>query len=506
MITRLKITNYRGIAAFDVAPPAGGAIAKGRNGSGKTTMLRAIRAALAGSDISPDAIRRGEDSAEIVIDLDDVSVRRRITRAGTPSLKVTREGFVAPKPQAFLSYLLGSSPLDPLDLMLLRAKDRRARILEALPCAVTREQLLAWAPSLPPSFDCSGHGLEVVERAKCYYYDLRTAANATAKASATAAISAETALGGACAPEGGPTVEQATADRDRASREAERLRLRQDEARKHEARTADLRDEIVAKRKRARLALAEVPDIIDEAPLLAAEGELCVMVLDLERQLADARGKWSAAAVEVGAARASNARRDAMGANIERELALADQFESSIAQGPQAPTEAEVGAAREAERNASLALAQANTHESLRRQMAEAERLRTQADRDAATAAELDGVVRALQNDAPAQLLAASNSIPGLQLDGDNVILDGVKLDALCGAEQMKLCVDIAKRSNGKAKFLVVDGLERLDPEQLAAFEAEATSGGWQLFATCVASGPLSLQPIEGEVADAPNA
>ena len=59
-ITRLKITNYAGLAALEVHPPSTGAmIAKGRNAIGKSTVLRAIRAALEANDIGPDAIRHG---------------------------------------------------------------------------------------------------------------------------------------------------------------------------------------------------------------------------------------------------------------------------------------------------------------------------------------------------------------------------------------------------------------------------------------------------------------
>ena len=64
-ITRIKITNYRGIEALDSEVPPAGALICGDNGQGKTTVLNAIQAALTAQDIGPDAVRLGADKAEI---------------------------------------------------------------------------------------------------------------------------------------------------------------------------------------------------------------------------------------------------------------------------------------------------------------------------------------------------------------------------------------------------------------------------------------------------------
>src|SRR5581483_8903890 len=63
-ITRLRIKNYRSIEQLDEKIPPKGAIAKGGNARGKTTVLRAVRAAFLARDIAPDAIREGTDRAE----------------------------------------------------------------------------------------------------------------------------------------------------------------------------------------------------------------------------------------------------------------------------------------------------------------------------------------------------------------------------------------------------------------------------------------------------------
>jgi hypothetical protein len=90
-----------------------------------------------------------------------------------------------------------------------------------------------------------------------------------------------------------------------------------------------------------------------------------------------------------------------------------------------------------------------------------------------------------------------ADAIPGLALDGETVTLDGKSLDALSGSEQMRFCIEVARRANAKSRIIVVDGLERIDPEQYAAFVQQATAGGFQLFGTRVAGGGLELEAVE---------
>ncbi len=114
-------------------------------------------------------------------------------------------------------------------------------------------------------------------------------------------------------------------------------------------------------------------------------------------------------------------------------------------------------------------------------------------------AAELDTTVKKLANAAPSELLAEAQGIPGLSIDGDEIMLDGKRLDALSGAEQLRFAVEIARRANAKSRILIVDGLERLDPDQMEAFVAMATADGWQLLGTRVSRGDLVIEAIEAD-------
>ena len=494
-LSRLKVTNYRGIASIDIQIGDGATVAQGSNGAGKTTLLNAIRAALEARDVGPDAIRLGEDSAEILVDLDDVHVRRAITKRGT-SLTVSREAMDAKRPQHYLDELLGTSGLDPLALMTLKPKERRAHILAALPCRVTHEQLVGWAPDLPPGVDVSGHGLEVLEQVRAIYYDRRTDSNRRAEESAGTARRARATLGDVVIIPETPSVTAATNALELANLAEQRLQLRADEAAQQERRQQKARDNITKKKAAAEDLRANAPAEVNVTPLEDEVHRLQEVITSLRRQLELTIEEANVAGERWKEARASNAARAASLRSADAEEAQAIELAETLAENAIAPPTAdELAASKEALTQARIGVAKAKGAEALTKQLADVQGLENIATRDAADAARLDQVVKTLTNEAP-KALFTEGAIPGLQLDGEKVLLDGKRLDALSGREQMKLCIEIARRANVKARFLIVDGLERVDPDSVEEFVREATRDGWQLLGTRVDRGGLVVEHI----------
>jgi len=500
-ITRIQIKNYRGIVDLDASLPSKGAVAKGKNGGGKTTILRAIQAALLAQDVKPDAIRIGAEKAEILIDLDDHEIRRVITAAGQ-RLEVTRDGMSPKAPQGYLTSLLGTSSLDPLDLLTLKGKERRTRVLSALPATVTVEQLRRWWPGCPPDYDCSGHGLEVIAAVRCSQYASRTEANRKAKeAEQTAKLARERA---ATMPE----VDLEEAQRaslaiasqvDDARRALEALRTRKAAAAQQESKVQGIRSEIAKYREQA--------DLLQTV----SKNELEVNYQTAKEDEAIARKVVDQLTAELAKARVILEERESSRKAIAKQLDQCETGESyrrhahdleasikAMAIEGVSPEEEDAAqkallAAEDKMQQAAVAALNAGAakeaHEAARELAKEAEQAKQ-------AAKALDDTVKALDA-APAELLAACEGIPGLTLEGDEILLDGVRLDALCGAEQVRFCVEIARRANAKSRILVVDGLERLDPEQLDVFVREATRDDWQLIATRVDRGEVVLEGIE---------
>jgi hypothetical protein len=533
VIYGVHLRDFMGVAVVEYQFPERGACIAGANGTGKTTVLRAIRAALAAQDVGADAIRAGADSAEILIDLGDVTVRRLLSHSSS-TLTVAQDGVRVKAPQAFLSKLLGTSPLDPLDLFLESdGRARRARILEALPISVSAAQLATWLPAGfdpgsvlgrgPDGPDVSGHGLEVVERLRKAIAELRAGANREAEARDREREIAEARAGSAHAAvvreaqgEEVPSVEHAANVLQQATQAQADLRARRSAARAAlerasttRLRVEQLRGEAQAMRAKAA-ALAVAPTMRDAALEHQAKAEADLATLDeacasLAAQLAATRSARERVAVDVCDARdrvlsLAAAEADALRANDEA-IAKDDQaaqLAEAAGTADPGPTPADEAAAEAATERAMRIVRAAQLARDAERAAAERENVARQLEAVRARAADYDAAVKRLRNDAPAILLAAANGIPGLTLDGDDVLLDGVSIDRLSGAERMRFAVEIARRLNARSKLIVVDGLEALDDEQRTRFVELATADGYQLIATRVSTGPAHLEQLGG--------
>jgi hypothetical protein len=506
-ITGLEIVNYRGIAALKVPVSELGLLARGGNKRGKSTILRAIGAALHAQDIGADAIRIGTDRAEILLNMDDISVRRVIgPKKSTLSISKgpahTAANVIASK-QADLMNMLGTVALDPLKIFLAPRKERRAKILEVLPITTTLDELRRFAPDLPDDFDTNGHGLEVLERAKKRYYDARTDANravATAKAAKDEAFK----LAAVAPPDEPINVAGALLSVEEAKAAEAALVTRAREAAAAKERTAATQLKINALRERVVVLSNSTPGP-DAATLEGAHTEFSAAhrhVRELEIALVAARAAFETKRADL--ASLIDAER-AWGAVVELSTSLreqADALASAIESVAVAPDQADFAAARTHINDADIALTHARQIEAgrlLRAKALDAKHAHKAAEDRAAA---LDVTVKALTNDAPAELLSTANSIPGLTLDGDDVLLEGKRLDGLCGEEQLELAVEIARRANAKSGILVVDKLEALDPTYLERFLRAATAGGYQLIATRVSEGDLKIEAIELEDED----
>lgn len=494
-ITRLRILNYRGVRALDEKIGPAGAIFRGKNGGGKTSILRAIRAALAAQDIKADAITIGEERAEILIDIDDVSAQRVITQK-TTDVKVSRGGMFASKPQTFLNELLGNAALDPLDLFLEKKDRRRAIVLEALPVRVTREQLRVFAP-VGDDVDVSGHGLEVLERLRKHYYDLRTSANKTSD-EAKREHSRLTAL---VLPtiDDAPTVAVAEKTLADAQREASRLADQEESANALEKRQAAARRSVADMRLAAGQLRVDATTIgrSDEAVVRAKADVLKLEIDELRKTLLGKQRDHAALVAELDQCIDANAQASALRGSADAKEQGATEIEATlnataayVTPEQIADIESRVTKAREDVTLANTAAARIE----LRRQADAAGAKHHEAQK---AADELDAIVKRLTHDAPLALAKSSDAIPGLVLEGDRLLIDGVDIDKVSGAEQMRFAVTVAKRLNAKSKILVVDGLERLDPENIDRFLAMATEDAWQVIATKVDRGDVVIEAIE---------
>jgi len=132
-IINLQAENFKRIQAVDITPKDNLVVLSGANEQGKSSVLDAIMAAISGGrgirDIS-EPIRKGQERAEVKLDLGDLKIRRVWQDGKTPRIEVTSaDGKKYPSPQAMLDTLTGTLTFDPLEFARMPPREQRATLL-----------------------------------------------------------------------------------------------------------------------------------------------------------------------------------------------------------------------------------------------------------------------------------------------------------------------------------------------------------------------------------------
>lgn len=128
----LTVENFMGLKALRVRPEGKAVVLGGDNAAGKSSGLQAFLAAIGGKKACPsEPVRKGEDRAEIILDLDEIVVKRVFRASGTTDVVVeSKEGAVFRSPQALLDGLFNEVTVEP-EKLLTDATSRR-ELLRAL--------------------------------------------------------------------------------------------------------------------------------------------------------------------------------------------------------------------------------------------------------------------------------------------------------------------------------------------------------------------------------------
>src|SRR4051794_27498721 len=128
-IISLECENFKRLRAVAIRPNGNLVEITGKNGAGKSSVLDAIWAALAGKKaIQKQPVRKGQEKAEITLDLGHLKVRRTFTDKGadfTTTLTVTSaDGGKFASPQDVLDTLCGEFSFEPLAFARLKPEDQ----------------------------------------------------------------------------------------------------------------------------------------------------------------------------------------------------------------------------------------------------------------------------------------------------------------------------------------------------------------------------------------------
>jgi hypothetical protein len=508
IIHEFEVRSYRGLRYLKTAIPPGGVIFAGPTATGKSSAIKAMLAVLQAREIKADSITLGDGSSDIRLQFGgavDYVARRTIEREGGGKLSVGNAEATVKSPSTWLSQSFPST-LNPITLATADRKTRRAIVLEAFAdLKLTREMLLAYVPDLDPKFPVDGNALEVIKAVRADYYAQRTVANSRVeqmRGDYTRLLANADRLRTLVPAGPAPALPDATGMLEVAKATLVRLENQQAEHVRSAERSADARKTVTHLREQAKTVLGTI------SPVAADADEMQRTALTAARSLVDrlTRELVEAKTALLGheAALAALEKRRADNDDADRRARAIEQQAAQIEAALDSATVAEVPLSKFAEARTRVEVAHAAYNAATAAAAAvEAETRATEAvpalQELEAEATRLDRIVKDLTDTLPRTLFEQHNAIPGVSIDGDDVLVDGKRIDeGLSGREQLEFCVEIAKRATtGRSRVLIVDGLERVDGKYLPHFLEVATRGGWQLIGTRVDDGETD-DPNEG--------
>jgi len=472
---------------------------RGDTGQGKSAILTSIEAALRGLD--PSLVRNGESAAEIELHLSNAVINRIVPRLGKETLLVQDSHGLPVKGSLatdLLRSICGASAFRPIEWVRLasgdpkgrteRLRSQRDQLLSALPLELSMDDVIVEVQRLGDE-DCYGalaevpgiedisfdqHALLVCAALEKAAYNHRAGQNRLVE-------SAEADLRRSPAPPQSPpaldlpALQRAQDDATRAFHTAAGRAENQKAAR---ARAAELRNRIQSEDEEITEKLpvnvtATVSSITKRQEFLRDEhSKRAVRVEQLRKDLqiaeTDLLNAWNCLQenTKLQARVETNDARKRELAEIETSLGAADDTQLPILET----------AMHQAKSDADNRRLQ-NAHDAAAKTLSAA---RAQSDL-------LDRLVRLFRDDLPKALIArAKLPVPGLSVDGEQVLVDGVPLHALGTSQQIRAGVLVAAALNPHSAFVLVDGAESLGRADRIALADAAHELGLQLILTVV--------------------
>lgn len=117
---------------------------------------------------------------------------------------------------------------------------------------------------------------------------------------------------------------------------------------------------------------------------------------------------------------------------------------------------------------------------------AEKNRVQAEADELAGQYGDLTQQIESVKEQRMKLLDSADMPLPGLSVQDGELTYNGQKWDCMSGAEQLQVATAIVRKLNPDCGFVIMDKLEQMDPETLAAFGRWLEGEGLQVIATRV--------------------
>jgi hypothetical protein len=487
-ISQLKLKNCLGIRELEFKPGQI-TIIEGEEKQGKTSILESIqrffwnKSERSGKFVYTDDEGTAE-KAETYIDLDDGTTMKKYINSENKvtTTSIEKDGMSPKAPETFLKSLVNENQLNPIDLIHMDDKKLSELILSLIPIKVTPENLIEWVGEVPPFVDCNKHGLQVCKDVADLYYNKRTEVNRRIKDLEGEIKGAKAKLPENYDPEEWRNV-SLTEKYDAIKEANQKNSLRQS----HQAKINNKDTMIESLKNQEKAAIAEILQKSADGKKATEE-----RIAELKRQIA---------ALESELAQA-----DAVCA--EKVSATADHYKKLIADTENAAEESQKYLDENSVIDIEPLEAAHKETEEMKSYIRTADDLKAKekelADKEAESK-ELTCKIEEMRIRPQVLLKQAKCPIPGMSVDGSNILVNGRPIINLSGGERIKFVMNIVRATAGPLKIILINGFEALSPKGQEEFIKECTGDGFQYIITRVTDGGLKITAIDenGTVRDA---
>lgn len=436
----------------------------GKKGSGKTSILDAIRFALSNSSRRDIIIKDGEKEGEIIVETDTgLTVNRKCKRGKNGSVSVKENGMTVPRPESFLKSIFTPLQLDPVRFTAMSRAEQNRAILDLIEYEWDLETVRGWFGEIPRGVNFEQNILSVLNDIQAEdgaYFQSRQDLNRQ--------IRVKSAF---CAEIARDLPADYDAERwetyDMSARYGELLRRKQQNT---EVENAKERQEKSAGKLRLLDAERDLKIQSAEKEIAAEREALKNMITRFEDQIAAAKEKIMGLAVTLS----------------DRVAVIRSEYETERVR-----LEQQMGAAvRDGKREilpTEELTAEIETAERMKKHLNEYRRMVSMQKEVEDLKIKSDDLTRKIElaRSLPAEILKTARiPIAGLTVENGVPLIDGLPISNRSDGELLELCVEIALHNPAGLKMILIDGTEKLDDESREKLYQKCREKGLQFIAT----------------------
>ncbi len=436
----------------------------GENGTGKTSVIDAIKYALTNRSDRDYIVRNGETEGEIIIETDTgLSINRKSRTTQTDYKSVKQNGNIVPSPEAFLRDIITPLQLQPMEFMRMGKKEQNATILNMIDFPWNMETIKGWFGEIPTDVNYEQNILAVlndIQAENGTYFRSRQDVNRDIKAKKSVVEDIKAAL-----PQDYDGSQWENVNVGALYTEIEKIR------------ESNAKIEKAKRMKEGHDGKIRSFEADRDIALSALNSEIVSRGNSIETQLATLKEKIASLEKEKQGLAATKADREKVirsefNENVARYEEDIAAYEEYAGKDPQ-PVDALLKKAKETEKMKS------HINE-WRRMLSLQEDIKNLTEKSTSYTEKIEKA-----RNLPGEILEkATIPIEGLSVKDGIPLINGLPVSNLSEGEKLDLCIDVAIQNPAGLQIILIDGVEKLSTEMRERLYSKCREKGLQFIST----------------------